>query len=210
MGSVVRISELSRRSGVATTTIKFYLREGLLPAGELTAATQAAYDASHLDRLRLIRALYGPGGMSLASIREVLGIIDQPPESHIELLGGAQEALGSTGGDDVDLAPAERLIERLGWAVAPKSTPLRDLAHAMASIDEAGIRLIEGGVERYAEWAAELVEAEGATVPEDSAESAVRQAVLRTILIEPLLLALRRLALQDSSRRRYEAADDSS
>ena len=29
----MRISELSRHSGVPTTTIKFYIREGLLPAG---------------------------------------------------------------------------------------------------------------------------------------------------------------------------------
>ena len=37
----MRISELARRSGLPVATVKYYLREGLLPAGEPTAATQA-------------------------------------------------------------------------------------------------------------------------------------------------------------------------
>lgn len=206
----MRISELSRRSGVATTTIKFYLREGLLPPGQLTAATRAEYDETHLSRLRLIRALYGPGGLSLAAIRDVLRIIDDPPDSQVELLGGAQEALGSARDEDVDLAAAQQLIEQLGWSIADGGTPLRDLADAMSAINEAGIKLIDGGVERYASWAAELVAAEVDTVPEDSPESAVRQAVLGTILIEPLLLALRRLALQDAAFHRFPPGDPAS
>lgn len=203
----MRISELSRRGGVAITTIKFYLREGLLPPGELTAATQAQYDESHLSRLRLIRALHGPGGMSIAGIREVLDLIDEPPDSRIQLLGQAQDALGSSADETVDLSPAQQLVERVGWMVAPDSSPLHDLAQAMVAIDEAGIKLIEGGVRRYADWAAELVAAEVETVPEDSPSSAVRQALLGTILIEPLLLALRRLALQDAAWRRYGAGN---
>ncbi|MYU47619.1 MerR family transcriptional regulator, partial [Streptomyces sp. SID7803] len=52
----MRLSELSERSGIATATIKYYLREGLLPPGERLSATQAEYDESHLRRLRLVRA----------------------------------------------------------------------------------------------------------------------------------------------------------
>jgi hypothetical protein len=37
----------------------------------------------------------------------------------------------------------------------------------------------------------------------ESPQTAVRQAVLGTILIEPLLIALRRLALQDAAARRF-------
>ena len=42
------MGELSRRSGVPIPTIKFYLREGLLPPGVATAANQADYDEEHL------------------------------------------------------------------------------------------------------------------------------------------------------------------
>jgi hypothetical protein len=41
-----------------------------------------------------------------------------------------------------------------------------------------------------------------ATVPTDSAEHAVEHVVVGTLLLEPLLLALRRLAQEDQSGRR--------
>lgn len=53
-------------------TIKYYLREGLLAAGELTSPNQAHYGPGHERRLRLIRALLDVGGLSLAAIGEVL------------------------------------------------------------------------------------------------------------------------------------------
>jgi DNA-binding transcriptional MerR regulator len=203
----VRISELSRRSGVATATIKYYLREGLLPAGELTAATQAQYDDSHLKRLMLIRALLGPGRLSIATIKEVLEVVDHPPESPLQLLGEASVALSGAGSSD-DIADAEfeqarAIVDQLGWNEAADPAVLGDLARALAAIDQAQLTLITGGVQRYGRVLAELAEAEVATVPMDSPEAAVRQAVLGTILIEPLLLALRRLALQNASGRRF-------
>jgi DNA-binding transcriptional MerR regulator len=203
----VRISELSRRSGVATATIKYYLREGLLPAGELTAATQAQYDDSHLKRLMLIRALLGPGRLSIATIKEVLEVVDHPPQSPLQLLGEASVALSGAGSSD-DIAEAEieharAIVDQLGWTAAADPAVLGDLARALAAIDQAQLTLISGGVQRYGRILAELAEAEVATVPMDSPEAAVRQAVLGTILIEPLLLALRRLALQNASGRRF-------
>lgn len=58
-----------RRSLVAVT---YYLREGLLPQGRATGATQAEYDETHMRRLVLIRVLIGVGGLSLAETRGVL------------------------------------------------------------------------------------------------------------------------------------------
>ena len=201
----VRISELSRRSGVPTATIKYYLRAGLLPAGMRTSATQAQYDDSHLARLRLIRALLGPGRLSIATIGEVLAIVDDPPESPLDLLGAATHALGGEPDGDVDdLAQAQQVVDRLGWRIQTASPALADLGRALAAIDEAQLTLIDGGVQRYARRLAELAAEEVDTVPMDSPESAVRQALLGTILIEPLLVALRRLALQDASGRRFE------
>jgi DNA-binding transcriptional MerR regulator len=55
------MAELSRSSGVPVATIKYYLREGLLPPGAATSATRAEYDEAHLRRLRLTRALEDPG-----------------------------------------------------------------------------------------------------------------------------------------------------
>ena len=72
----MRISELSRTSRVPTATIKYYLRERLLHEGRLTSATQAQYDGTHVARLRLIRALLGPAGLSVVKARQVLDAVD--------------------------------------------------------------------------------------------------------------------------------------
>ena len=52
----MKISELSAQSAVSIASIKYYIREGVLAAGEPTAANQADYGEEHLDRLRLIRS----------------------------------------------------------------------------------------------------------------------------------------------------------
>src|SRR6266540_3706180 len=41
VGSLMRISDLGRKSGVPIATIKFYLRERLLPQGKPTGRNQA-------------------------------------------------------------------------------------------------------------------------------------------------------------------------
>jgi len=63
----LRISQLSAQTSVPVATVKFYLREKLLHDGVRTSATQAQYDESHVARIRLIRALMGPGGLSVAA-----------------------------------------------------------------------------------------------------------------------------------------------
>jgi hypothetical protein len=49
-----------------------------------------------------------------------------------------------------------------------------------------------------------LPNGEVASVPTDSPESAVRDVALGTVLLEPVLLALRRMAQQEASARRFE------
>ena len=79
----MRIAELSRRSGVPVPTVKYYLREGLLPAGELSSPNQARYDERHLRRLRLVRALLDVGRLPIAAIRELLADLEGPdPDLH--------------------------------------------------------------------------------------------------------------------------------
>src|SRR5690606_20422858 len=79
-GVAMRISELSVRTGVAVPTIKYYLRERLLPEGERTARTQAQYGEVHVQRLRVVRALVD-AGVSIAEVRRVVATLETPPES---------------------------------------------------------------------------------------------------------------------------------
>ena len=73
----VRLAELSRRSGVPRSTIKFYIREGLLPPGDSKARNQALYGEGHLERLALIRALREVARLPLDVIARVARELDR-------------------------------------------------------------------------------------------------------------------------------------
>lgn len=73
----MRLAELSSRSGVPRSTIKFYIREGLLPAGNPQARNQATYEPRHLERLGLITALREVAGLSLEVIARVTAQLER-------------------------------------------------------------------------------------------------------------------------------------
>ena len=82
----MKISELSAGTDVPVATLKYYLREGLLQPGEALSRTSASYGDDHVERVRLIRALTGVGGLSLATTRQVLEVIADPGTSRVCLL----------------------------------------------------------------------------------------------------------------------------
>ncbi|MFO0571545.1 MAG: MerR family transcriptional regulator [Polyangiaceae bacterium] len=83
----MKMAELSRLAGVPRETIHYYLREGLLPAPERTGKTQALYDESHLERLRLIRRLREEKYLPVAVIRSVLRAgLEHPGARDLETL----------------------------------------------------------------------------------------------------------------------------
>ena len=200
----MRISELATRTGVATATIKYYLREGLLPPGELTSATQARYNEQHVDRLRLVRALLGPAGLTVAHARNVLRVIDEPGDDMFAALGAAQQATLDES-EPVDTSAALRLVERAGWRVDPSSPEVAQLARALHAADDADLELPDGVLDAHIDAAASIAAAELAHMPEDP-RHALRYAVLGTILAEPLLSALRRLAEQSAAADRFGPA----
>lgn len=67
---LLTIGELARRSGFATSAVRFYDREGLVPA-ERTTGNQRRYRRSALRRLAFIRAAQNVG-VPLAEIRSAL------------------------------------------------------------------------------------------------------------------------------------------
>jgi DNA-binding transcriptional MerR regulator len=77
---LLRISELAERSGVSPGTIRHYLREGLLGAGEdivRTSRNMAYYPADYVQRIALIKRLQEERFMPLRVIR---GALAQDPE----------------------------------------------------------------------------------------------------------------------------------
>lgn len=199
----MRISELARLGGVPVGTVKYYLREGLLPTGERTSATQAQYSEDHVARLRLVRALLGTGGLSITAAREVLDQIDAPGLSVHDLLGAAHSALPPTAAGNVDLDQAMELVDRYGWQVGPGTPALHQLAGALEALSAAGFAVTADMLDRYARAATEVAAGDVAEVPTKSPEVAIRHVVIGTVLLEPVLLAMRRLAQESASARRF-------
>ncbi|HXK21892.1 MAG TPA: MerR family transcriptional regulator [Myxococcota bacterium] len=73
----MRLAELSRRSGVPRSTIKFYIREGMLPPGKSVGRNQALYGPEHLERLALIGALREVAELPLEVIARVTSQLDR-------------------------------------------------------------------------------------------------------------------------------------
>lgn len=200
------MAELSSRSGVPIATVKYYLREGLLPPGESTGATRAAYSDEHVRRLRLVRALSDVGGLRLADVRRVLAAVDDEDTTLHDVLGVAQAALSPVGP-----APTRRSVDRVAalvrrrrWRVAPDGANAAALARALDAMDDVDDGLPDEALDGYAGVVADLAAVEVPTIDASSAETAVRQTVVRTVLVEPVLLALRRMAHEDVSGRRFD------
>ncbi len=207
----MRISELSRASGVPVPTIKYYLREGLLPGGQPTAPNQADYDETHLHRLRLIRALVGVGGLGIAAARAVLDAIADENLSAHEMLGVAHHALGPPPDrgpvpEDVAQARAEvdAFLTELGWRVSAVAPSRRKLADALVALRRLGRPADATAFVPYAKAADELAARELSCLPADAARAdLVEGAVVGTVVFEAALVALRKLAQEHHSANRF-------
>lgn len=194
----VRLAELSESSGVSVATLKYYLREGLLHAGRSVSRTQADYDETHVERVRLVRALSEVGGLSLSTVGRVLEVITSPGQDWITVLETAQRSLARNPTDGPRGARASAWIQARGWQVNPLDPVIDDLERAWAACDDVGLGLDEERMSAYADHVEGVARIDVDTVPADP-EGAVRQVVLGTVLVDPVLAALRRLAQQHVS-----------
>lgn len=162
MNGMLKMAELAERSGVSTGTIKHYLREGLLGAGDeimRTSRNMAWYPPELVDRIRLIKQLQEDRYLPLRAIREVLTAREGEPTPHAEVearhalpanvldrleeLGIVTCGPGGYRPDDVAILAAIRvLLDRLAGEVAPDraaeivaagAEPLCDLVGVMHS-----------------------------------------------------------------------------
>ncbi len=75
----MKIGELAVESSTPIETIRYYEREGLLPAPARTQGNFRVYDASHKERLLFVRFCRGLD-MSLDEVRVLLRFKDAPAE----------------------------------------------------------------------------------------------------------------------------------
>ncbi|MFJ8661637.1 MerR family transcriptional regulator [Streptomyces sp. NPDC093795] len=194
-------------------TIKFYVREGLLPAGELTSPNQASYGETHVQRLRLIRALLDVGGLSVAGIREVIVAIDDPERPVHKVLGAAADRMVPRyehepgAGIEEARERVAALIAKRGWRVYPDSQASEGLAVALVALEEVGHGAFTEVLDTYADAAERVAVADLEYVAHHVArEELVESVVIGTVLGDAIFSALRRLAQIDASARFFGSA----
>lgn len=223
----MRLAELSQRAGIPRSTIKFYLREGLLPAGAVHAKNQASYGSQHVERLALIRALREVAGLPLEAVGRVTAELDRGWKG--DPIGAAMRAMhtlpGRTSAPE-DAAELRRLTAEVREFMRALPWTLDDAEGAYYADEIAAALLLVrrhlypdypiDALARHAEIAWLLSEVEfdlapgGPRVPvqargDDLAEPS-RRAILGSVLFERIFTALRRSANAMRSMRLSTAA----
>ncbi|MEU6895351.1 MerR family transcriptional regulator [Streptomyces sp. NPDC046557] len=211
----MKISELSRRTGVPVASIKYFLRQGLLPAGRATAATIAEYGDEHAQRLRLIKALTTLGGLSIAATRDVLGAVDQAHTTEgalgavsyaLPVPVATQRAVDHEEDAEADAtagAEVAELLAALDWQAPPTSPHVKGLTAALRELRRLDAQYVPGELTAYARLAESVarLDLERAAGLDDPVALAER-AVIVFAICAPVFELLRRLAQEDQVRRR--------
>jgi AcrR family transcriptional regulator len=110
----MQISELAKVSGVPISTIRYYIRDGLLPQPLRTGKTRAHYSMDHLKVIELIKKRQAGGNKSLDVIRKEIekrfeqqkNVNDaQPPQGHREkIISAATELFSDKGYAETSIA----------------------------------------------------------------------------------------------------------
>ena len=205
----MRMAELARDSGCTVATIKYYLREGLLMPGVATSVTQANYDNTHLERLRLIRVLREVGDIPVSRIREVLAAIEDTTRPLHDVLATADHALGPVPTDTSAEHAAARqdMVDHVlarGWDVDPAAVAFDVLAGALVALRTLGTRCGADIFDTYADMAFDIAKFELDSIdPSRGPSDTVTQVIVGTVVYEQALLSLRRLAEEHHCNRRF-------
>ncbi len=201
----MKMSQLSATSGIPVATIKMYLREGLLPAGERLGTNQAKYGEAHLRRLKVIQALMRIGGLSLAAAKSVLDAIDSDlelPHTFRIAQEAATNRVDRSVLTDDDFAKADEIMS--GWHTSPDSVGRASVASVVRAFEEAELPT---GAEWYGSYVkAALIVAEAdldAVELRATREAKAETVVIGTVLGDALFAALSRAAQQHISVQRY-------
>ena len=202
----MKMSQLSSESGVTVASIKYYLREGLLPAGEHTSANQASYDETHVQRLRLIRALIDVGGLSVATARDVLSAVDTPELPLSWVFGVAQMAISDAdlyspvAPDSAGRRQVDEAIARAGWTVTEENPGRAGAARVLDTYAQLGQGHLNEISPQYIEAAELIAQADLAAVARNREIGDMAQTVvIGTILGDALMASLRRIAQEHTS-----------
>lgn len=195
------MADLSAETGVPVPTIKYYLREGLLPPGRPLGRNQAEYGAAHVRRLKLVRALADYGGLSISAIGDLVRSMEDPDVAKTALLGTAQKTVAlnvrERSGEHAEQAHqimADLLAEK-GWQALSGHPAVQTVVGVLTSLLELGHHDAVAALPQYAGHAEAVARTDLRVLGDmTDRERAVEVVVLGNLLGDTLMAALRRLA----------------
>jgi len=172
--TLVKISQLAKKSGVPAATIKHYVREGLLPKPPARSGrTLALYDLSLVSRIQTIKDLQRRHALSLRAIRRILD--DDAHE------GEAEATIRKTLATRKNKGEMRTRAELVAAGMPPEAL---DFFVALGVLTPRVVR----GVERYEGDDLSLLRVLGA-----SRRAGITPAMLPPTIVESYLRALREL-----------------
>lgn len=207
----MKISELATLSGAPLSAVKYYQREGLLHRSEKTAPNQAIYDQSHVQRVRLIRALLGAGGLSISSAKAVIDALDA--DSLAQAFGVAQAAMSAPRTTDPEPSPQSRervseLAHAHGWKTTPENPGFEVAARALDGFQSISFEPSDSFLGAYAAAAAKVAKADLTAVMRlPDREQKTELMVIGSVLGNPLLAGLRSLAHENETHTHLTAQE---
>lgn len=196
----MQISELAERGEAPVATVKYYLREGLLPPGRTTGPRRAEYDETHLRRLRVLRLLREVGGVPVTNLRRIVDALDDEALPVHEAMTRVADVITPAPETDVQepesLETVEAVLGAVGWdRVRDASVDRQRLASLVTLLNGPGP--LGAGVEVltfYAGIADQLARAEIALVDGSAERSeALEQMVTGSVVYGEVFRLLRQL-----------------
>jgi Cd(II)/Pb(II)-responsive transcriptional regulator len=108
----MRIGDLAQATGTPVETIRFYEREGLIPAARRADNNYRVYTAAHAERLAFIRQCRGLD-MALGEIRTLLRLRDTPAQDRSAIDSLLDEHIGHVAQRVRELRALERDLKQL-------------------------------------------------------------------------------------------------
>lgn len=137
------VSELADAADVPLATVKYYLREGLLPAGETTGPRRAEYAETHVRRLRVLRLLREVGGVPVTSLRQVIDALEDEDLPVHEVMTVIADVIADAPEVDfqepASLDLVDEVVAGVGWDhIRPESVDRQRLASLVSLLNAPG------------------------------------------------------------------------
>lgn len=182
---------------MSVASIKYYVREGLLPAG-----TQGAYGDEHVQRLRLIRALVDVGGLPIARIRATLAAIDDDAQPLHHAFGAVMHGIDSVPDVEPDVTEVHDWLRGRGWNIEDGAPAPYRLAELLETLRRFGFDVSLSSLDPIADSAYATAELEvGYARAKPTRTAAVESMLIGTVVFERVYAEIRRLALEAVSAR---------